>query len=53
MLFEIIFDYVMHLFDFIKNEVVRAVVQILAMLVLTVLLCAIIFGISELIVWII
>ena len=46
---ELILDYVMHLFDFIKNGVVRAIVQILAMLVCTVLICAIIFGISKLI----
>ncbi len=53
MFIELILDYVMHLFDFIKNEVVRAIVQILAMLVCTVLICAIIFGISKLIMWII
>lgn len=41
MLIEIVFDYIIHLFDFIKNEVLRAVVQIFAMLILTVLVIAI------------
>ncbi len=53
MFIELILDYVIHMFDFMKNEVVRAIVQIFAMLFLTVLFCAIIYGISKLILWVI
>ena len=53
MIIELIFDYVIHLFDFIENEVVRAIIQIFSLLILTVLIIGIIFGISKLIMWII
>lgn len=50
---EYIFDYVMHLFDFIKNDVFRLVVQIFAMIVLTLILITMMWGIAQLVLWII
>ena len=50
---EFIFDYVIHFFDFIKNTVLRVFVQISAMIVLTLILVAMIWGITQLILWII
>lgn len=50
---EFIFDYVIHFFDFIKNIVLRIFVQISAMIVLTLILVTMIWGITQLVLWII
>lgn len=50
---EFIFDYVIHFFDFIKNIVLRIFVQIFAMIVLTLILVTMIWGITQLVLWII
>lgn len=50
---EFIFDYIIHLFDFIKNTGLRVFAQISAMIVLTLILVAMIWGITQLILWII
>ena len=50
---EFIFDYIIHLFDFIKNTALRVFAQISAMIVLTLILVAMILGITQLILWII
>ena len=50
---EFIFDYIIHLFDFIKNTALRVFAQISAMIVLTLILVAMIWGITQLILWII
>ena len=50
---EFIFDYIIHLFDFIKKTALRVFAQISAMIVLTLILVAMIWGITQLILWII
>ena len=50
---EFIFDHIIHLFDFIKNTTLRVFAQISAMIVLTLILVAMICGITQLILWII
>lgn len=49
---EFIFDYIIHLFDFIKNTSLRIFIQILAMIVATVVIITLIFGIAQLVIWI-
>jgi hypothetical protein len=48
---EFLFDYVIHLFDFIKNAFFRTFVQIIAMTLFTAIIVAIMWGISKLIIW--
>jgi hypothetical protein len=50
--FEFIFDYIIDLFGFIKNTTLRTFIQICAMIVITILIVIIIFGVSQLIIWI-
>lgn len=50
-LFEFVFDYVLHIFDFIKNSFLRTFMQIVAMGILTIIIVAFIWGISQLIIW--
>ena len=52
-LLEFIFDYIIHLFDFINNTALKVFVQISAMIVLTLILVVIIWGITQLTLWII
>ena len=49
--FEFVFDYIISLFDFIKNTSLKAFVQIAAMVVFTMIILAIIFGVCRLIIW--
>ncbi len=48
--FEFVFDYIIHLFDFIKNTHFRAFIQIVAMIIFTAVVVAILLLISKLIV---
>ncbi len=50
---EFIFDYVIHFFDFIKNTALRVLAQVSAMIVLTLILVTMIWGITQLILYII
>ena len=50
---EFVFDYIIHIFDFIKNEIVRTIVQIVSMIILTTVLVLIILGATKLILWLI
>ena len=51
--FEFIFDYAIHLFDFIQNKTVRTVVQIAAMILATAALLALLYGLTKAALWII